>query len=128
MIDMEVKATDSINWAELTRQLAQRDDLPSAAPARLRQLFLAAIQSGALAPGARLKEIELVNALSVSRTPLREALAALRAEGFWSVTMTGSAFAALAGTTCEASMSCVARWRPWQRSWQPRTPQNRSGR
>ena len=81
MIDMEVKATDSINWAELTRQLAQRDDLPSAAPARLRQLFLAAIQSGALAPGARLKEIELVNALSVSRTPLREALAALRAEG-----------------------------------------------
>ena len=81
MIDMEVKATDSINWAELTRQLAQRDDLPAAAPARLRQLFLAAIQSGALAPGARLKEIELVNALSVSRTPLREALAALRAEG-----------------------------------------------
>jgi DNA-binding GntR family transcriptional regulator len=81
MIDMEVKATDSIKWAELTRQLAQRDDLPSAAPARLRQLFLAAIQSGALAPGARLKEIELVNALSVSRTPLREALAALRAEG-----------------------------------------------
>jgi len=81
MMDREVKKTDRIDWIELTRQLAQRDDVPSAAPARLRQIFLAAIQSGALAPGARLKEIELVNALSVSRTPLREALAALRAEG-----------------------------------------------
>ena len=81
MMDREVKKTDRNDWIELTRQLAQRDDVPSAAPARLRQIFLAAIQSGALAPGARLKEIELVNALSVSRTPLREALAALRAEG-----------------------------------------------
>ena len=81
MIDTEVKKTDSVDWADLTRQLAERDDMPSAAPARLRQIFLAAIQSGALAPGARLKEIELVNALSVSRTPLREALAAMRAEG-----------------------------------------------
>ena len=81
MTDMEVKTTYSIDWAALTRQLALRDGMPSAAPARLRQIFLAAIQSGALAPGARLKETELVNALSVSRTPLREALAALRAEG-----------------------------------------------
>ena len=71
MTDMEVKTTYSIDWAELTRQLAIRDGMPSAAPARLRQIFLAAIQSGALAPGARLKETELVNALSVSRTPLR---------------------------------------------------------
>ena len=81
MTDMEVKTTDSIDWAELARQIALTDGMPSAAPARLRQIFLAAIQSGALAPGARLKEVELVNALSVSRTPLREALAALRAEG-----------------------------------------------
>lgn len=40
-----------------------------------------AISSGNLVPGARLKETELVSALAVSRTPLREALAALRAEG-----------------------------------------------
>ena len=81
MMDREVKSTDNIDWVQLTKQLTLRKDLPSAAPARLRQILLAAIQSGALAPGARLKEIELVNALSVSRTPLREALTALRAEG-----------------------------------------------
>ena len=81
MMDREVKSTDNIDWVQLTKQLALRKDMSSAAPARLRQILLAAIQSGALAPGARLKEIELVNALSVSRTPLREALTALRAEG-----------------------------------------------
>ena len=81
MTDREVKSTDNINWMQLTKQLALRKDLPSPTPSRLRQILLAAIQSGALAPGARLKEIELVNALSVSRTPLREALATLRAEG-----------------------------------------------
>ena len=34
MTDMEVKTTYSIDWAELTRQLALRDPMPSAAPAR----------------------------------------------------------------------------------------------
>ena len=81
MIDMKVKKTDRIDWAELARHLTLNDERPSAAPTRLRQIFLAAIQSGALAPGARLKEVELVKALAVSRTPLREALTALRAEG-----------------------------------------------
>jgi len=54
---------------------------PAATPVRLRRLILDAIAAGDLAPGARLKETDLVAALSVSRTPLREALAALRAEG-----------------------------------------------
>lgn len=77
----EVKNTDGIDWQELKGSLASHADLPGATPARLRRLMLAAIQSGALTPGARLKEVELVEALSVSRTPLREALASLRSEG-----------------------------------------------
>ena len=78
---MEVKNPDSIDWQGIADNLALQADLPGAAPARLRRVMLAAIQSGALAPGARLKEVELVDALSVSRTPLRETLAGLRAEG-----------------------------------------------
>jgi DNA-binding GntR family transcriptional regulator len=78
---MEVKNPDGIDWQAIADNLAVQADLPGAAPTRLRRLMLAAIQSGALAPGARLKEVELVEALSVSRTPLREALAGLRAEG-----------------------------------------------
>ena len=78
---MEVKNPDGIDWQGIADNLALQADLPGAAPARLRLLLLAAIQSGALAPGARLKEVELVEALSVSRTPLRETLAGLRAEG-----------------------------------------------
>ena len=128
MTDMEVKTTYSIDWAELTRQLALRDGMPSAAPARLRQIFLAAIQSGALAPGARLKETELVNALSVSRTPLREALAALRAEGILERDDDGLHVRRLGWRDVRSLMSCVARWRPWRRSWRRRTPQSRNGR
>ena len=78
---MEVQNPDGIDWQGIADNLALQADLPGAAPARLRLLLLAAIQSGALAPGARLKEVELVEALSVSRTPLRETLAGLRAEG-----------------------------------------------
>ena len=47
----------------------------------MRRLIMNAIAAGDLLPGARLKETDLVAALAVSRTPLREALAALRAEG-----------------------------------------------
>ena len=43
----------------------------------LRELILA----GALAPGARLGEVELADRLGVSRTPVREALTRLAAEG-----------------------------------------------
>ncbi|MGK2962788.1 MAG: GntR family transcriptional regulator [Gemmatimonadaceae bacterium] len=50
------------------------DDLADAA----RQL----IMDGELEPGARINEVELAARLQVSRTPLREALARLSAEGF----------------------------------------------
>ena len=40
-----------------------------------------AIDSGALAPGARLNEVELCNDMGVSRTPLREAIRSLATEG-----------------------------------------------
>jgi len=41
-----------------------------------------AIADGTLAPGARLKETELVETLDVSRTPIREALNQLSKDGF----------------------------------------------
>ncbi|MEK9558473.1 MAG: GntR family transcriptional regulator, partial [Alphaproteobacteria bacterium] len=81
MNDPQVKKTDAVTWARWP-ELQDGDDVAKAAtPVRLRRLILDAIQAGELRPGARLKETELVAALAVSRTPLREALAALRAEG-----------------------------------------------
>jgi len=81
MNDPQVKKTDAVTWARWP-DLQDGDDVAKAAtPVRLRRLILDAIQAGELRPGARLKETELVAALAVSRTPLREALAALRAEG-----------------------------------------------
>ena len=52
---------------------------------RIRHVLIAAITAGDIAPGARLKEADLGQQLGVSRTPLREALAALRAEGILSI-------------------------------------------
>jgi len=81
MNDPQVKKTDAVTWARWP-ELQDGDDVAKAAtPVRLRRLILDAIQAGELRPGARLKETELVAVLAVSRTPLREALAALRAEG-----------------------------------------------
>lgn len=81
MKDRRVKKSKAALWAKWPDQ-DQLDASPAVAtPVRLRRLILDAIQSGGLRPGARLKEAELVAALTVSRTPLREALAALRAEG-----------------------------------------------
>jgi DNA-binding GntR family transcriptional regulator len=45
------------------------------------ELIRAAILDGRLSPGSRLKEGELAAALKISRTPVREALRILRAEG-----------------------------------------------
>lgn len=42
----------------------------------------AAIQSGKLKPGARLMEIQLAEELGVSRTPIREAIRELEADGY----------------------------------------------
>ena len=70
----------SLDWAHLARQQSDADTAASLA-VRLHRLILAAIQSGDLKPGSRLKETDLVAAMNVSRTPLREALAGLRADG-----------------------------------------------
>lgn len=48
----------------------------------LRGTVLERILSGELAPGGRVNESRLAEALGVSRTPLREALLGLQAEGF----------------------------------------------
>jgi DNA-binding GntR family transcriptional regulator len=45
------------------------------------ELIREAIVDGRLAPGQRLKEVQLANELGISRTPIREALLLLQAEG-----------------------------------------------
>lgn len=81
------RAPAPIDWQHLERQIAETDsqtDRPDNArrgtASRIRGVILAGLQSGALAPGTRLKEVELGNALQVSRTPLREALTRLKTE------------------------------------------------
>ena len=54
-------------------------DLPLAQ--RAYDVLFAAIQGGALAPGSRKRETELTEWLGMSRTPLRDALQRLEAEG-----------------------------------------------
>ena len=81
MSDRKVKQSSGISWAEWPADTAGEATSPEATPTRLRRLIMDAIAAGDLLPGARLKETDLVAALAVSRTPLREALAALRAEG-----------------------------------------------
>ena len=81
MSDRKVKQSSGISWAKWPADTAGEPTSPEATPTRLRRLIMDAIAAGDLLPGARLKETDLVAALAVSRTPLREALAALRAEG-----------------------------------------------
>ena len=52
---------------------------------RIMHVLMTAINAGDLRPGLRLKEIELGQQLGVSRTPLREAIAGLKAEGILSI-------------------------------------------
>lgn len=61
------------------------DNAPPAGPASLHEEILARLRDfiveGHLAPGARIPERQLCETLSVSRTPLREALKVLASEG-----------------------------------------------
>lgn len=50
----------------------------------------ASILAGRLGPGAPLPEVELAQALGISRTPVREALALLRSEGLVELTPNGN--------------------------------------
>lgn len=57
--------------------LLQRENLASAVAERIRQMIV----EGQLAAGTRINEVHLAARLGLSRTPLREALAALAQEG-----------------------------------------------
>jgi len=59
--------------------MAEETEIPQGQSA-YRQL-LDEIRSGALVPGARLREIELAERLGISRTPVREAIRQLEADG-----------------------------------------------
>nr|WP_138467078.1 GntR family transcriptional regulator [Poseidonocella sp. HB161398] len=65
--------------AELAEQGSEAPGLPQGQAAY--QRLLEDIRSGALAPGTRLREVELASRLGLSRTPVREALRLLEAEG-----------------------------------------------
>lgn len=69
-----------VDWAKLHHKFAHQQHVDLAMPARLRFAILASIQAGDLPPGTSVKEAVLADALQVSRTPLREALAVLKAE------------------------------------------------
>ena len=62
---------------------------------RLRQMLV----QGKFAPGERLKELDLVDALGVSRTPLREAFRLLEADGL--LTLSGRGAAVVSATVAE---------------------------
>jgi DNA-binding GntR family transcriptional regulator len=59
----------------------RREPLVRSASAVATELIRQAILDGRLSPGARLKEEELAQQLGISRTPVREALLILQAEG-----------------------------------------------
>lgn len=59
--------------------MAEETEMPQGQGAYRR--LLDEIRSGTLAPGARLREIELAERLGISRTPVREAIRQLEADG-----------------------------------------------
>jgi DNA-binding GntR family transcriptional regulator len=61
--------------------MLRHDDVPVRASERAYLALLDEIQSGVLAPGAVVAEVEQATRLGVSRTPLREALGRLAADG-----------------------------------------------
>ena len=75
----------STDWAAHDLKVQNHHGGNLAATSRVRHVLIAAIIAGDIAPGARLKEIDLGKQLGVSRTPLREAMSALKAEGILSI-------------------------------------------
>ena len=69
------------NWSDLSNMIDDRHGTKISAAQRCRLIMLEAITKGLLLPGTRLIESDIGETLTVSRTPLREALSALKAEG-----------------------------------------------
>ena len=69
-----------MSWDDIIKQIDA--EMPSLSAAqRCHHAIIAAIKAHLLQPGARVVESELCRVLAVSRTPLREAVAMLRAQG-----------------------------------------------
>ena len=73
-----------VNWPQYQQEISARFGDKQAMAQRIRHMILAAIAARDLPPGTRLIETELGQQLSVSRTPLREAMAGLKADGILS--------------------------------------------
>ena len=71
----------SIDWTQHSLTVRQTYGDSLSATRHIRHMLLTAITAGDVAPGARYTETELGKQLGFSRTPLREAVAALKAEG-----------------------------------------------
>ena len=73
-----------VDWSKFDTEISAQygDKLPMAQ--RIRHMVLAAISASALLPGTRIIETEMGEQLAVSRTPLREAIAGLKADGILS--------------------------------------------
>ncbi|MGA0594850.1 GntR family transcriptional regulator [Enterovirga sp. CN4-39] len=98
--------SEALDWAgaQLRARTPRKGERHGNAVAALREMIV----SGQLAPGTRLKEVELCAVLGVSRTPLREAVKVLASEGLVGLLPNRSAVVAeldLAG--CEALYEVV---------------------
>jgi len=80
----------SVNWAQHSAAIKEAYGHSLSATRHIRHVLLAAITAGDIKPGERLKEAELGKQLGFSRTPLREAIAALKAEGIIEIGEGGS--------------------------------------
>ena len=70
-----------VDWSQYQQEITAQFGDKQAIAQRIRHMILAAIAARDLPPGTRLIETELGQQLSVSRTPLREAMAGLKADG-----------------------------------------------
>jgi DNA-binding GntR family transcriptional regulator len=80
------RATDTSNGAvEFPDEAVDRSAGKGSRGVKAHQILREAIATGRLKPGARVLESELATLLDMSRTPVREAIATLEAEGLVSV-------------------------------------------
>lgn len=70
-----------VDWDQLRAEAVSEAAGSLSTSKQLAELIIAAIRTARLLPGSRLRETELAAALGASRTPLREALHALKQQG-----------------------------------------------